>query len=64
MPVSGLDKTLFLAIKALSVESAGLKKSASQKRAEMAVQREAAKEIGISEKKSPTKKKGGSSRGG
>ena len=41
-----------------------MKKSASQKRAEMAVQREAAKEIGISEKKSPTKKKGGSSRGG
>tara|TARA_B110001450_G_C17259167_1_gene334790 strand:+ start:371 stop:541 length:171 start_codon:yes stop_codon:yes gene_type:complete len=47
-PPKGLDQTIFLAMKGLRFEegSAG-KKSASQKRADAAIRRDAEKEMGI-----------------
>ena len=52
-----------MAMKGLKFEDAGSKKGAAAKRAEMAIAREADKELGI-KKRSPAKKAKGSSRGG
>ena len=64
MTPKGLDKKVLLAMKGLKYEMGGQKKSASQKRAEAAAEREAAKEMGIAIKRTPAKKARGSSRGG
>ena len=64
MKPRGLDKTVLLAMKGLKFETGGNKRSASQKRAEKAAERDELKEMGIAIKKSPAKKARGSSRGG
>ena len=60
----GLDKTVLLAMKGLKFEVSGQKRSASQKRADQAAEREEAKELGIAVRRTPAKKARGSSRGG
>ena len=66
MPLKGIDRTIFLAMKSLNFEASGAKKGAAQRRAEAAKERDAAKEMGLTvAKKSPAKGKGkGTSRGG
>ena len=65
MEPKGIDRTIFLAMKSLNFEASGAKKGAAARRMEIAMEREAAKEMGITvKKKSPAKKGRGSSRGG
>ena len=63
MEPKGFDQTIFMAMKGLKFEDAGAKKGSAAKRADMAIAREADKELGI-KKRSPAKRAHGGSRGG
>ena len=62
----GLDKTIFMILKSMNVDAANAaRKGAAQRRAEAAVEKQQAKEMGIETKKRSTSKKSkGQSRGG
>ena len=64
-PMKGFDYTIFMAMKGLKFEdtSGSKRQSAASKRADIAIQKEQDKELGI-KKRSPAKKGRGASRGG
>ena len=66
MPLKGLDKNIFVTLKCLNFSAGGGKKQgAAERRAEAAIQKSQAQELGVPVKKrNPAKKKGGASKGG